>query len=74
MVPKDKAKELVQSFQNLKPPKLSDYSQIHLPTAKLCARRVAEEMLEEVKEHKYDDTSAIRIIYWMKVIKEIEKL
>jgi len=33
-----------------------------------------KEMLEEVKEHKYDDSSAIRIIYWFKVIKEIEKL
>jgi hypothetical protein len=42
--------------------------------AKHCAIIAAKEMLEEVKEHKYDDSSAIRIIYWFKVINEIEKL
>jgi len=74
MTPKEKAKELVDNFMNLKPPKLSDYSQIYLPTAKLCALKVVEEIVKEVLEFQYDETTAPHRIYWRKVELEIKKL
>jgi hypothetical protein len=50
ITPKEKAKELVDYFQkiNSKPVKLSDYSRIYLPTAKLFAKKVCSEVLGDM--------------------------
>jgi hypothetical protein len=45
MTAKQKAEELVDWFNEVKPPKLSDYSKIYSPTARLCALKVVDEVL-----------------------------
>lgn len=62
---KEKAKELVDKFLNLKPTKLSDYSKIYLPTAKQCAKIAVEEII-----YALDDVNEID--YYVHVLKEIE--
>lgn len=76
MTPKEKAKELVDKMYYIgRYDEKENYNlAMAWERAKQCAIIAVKEMLEEVKEHKYDDSSAIRIIYWFKVINEIEKL
>lgn len=63
MTPKEKAIELVNDFMLLKSNKMSDYSRIEFPTAKLCAIKIIEELIKETGlKYHYD------------VKKEIEKL
>jgi hypothetical protein len=58
-----KATELVDYFMSIKSNKISDYSRIEFPTAKLCAIKVIDELIKETgSKHYYD------------VKKEIEKL
>jgi predicted transcriptional regulator len=71
--PKEKAKELVDKYWIYLRAGLL-YDEEAKDDAKHCAIIAAREMLEEIKEHKYDDSSAIRIIYWFKVINEIGKI
>jgi predicted transcriptional regulator len=73
MIPKLKAKELVDKYWIYLRAGLL-YDEEAKDDAKHCAIIAAKEILEEIKEHKYDDSSAIRIIYWFKVINEIEKI
>lgn len=75
MTPKEKAEDLLEKMNVIHYLKGNGLPvSMHRSQIKQCAIVAAKEMLEEVKEHKYDDSSAIRIIYWFKVIKEIEKL
>lgn len=75
MTPKEKADELLEKMNVIHYLKGNGLPvSMHKSQIKQCAIIAVKEMLEEVKEHKYDDSSAIRIIYWFKVIKEIEKL
>jgi len=58
-----KALELVDYFMSIKSSKISDYSRIEFPTAKLCAIKVVDELIKETgSKYHYD------------VKKEIEKL
>ena len=71
MSPKEKAKELVDKFMAIKSMKLSDYSLIYYPFAKLCALIAVDEILKVVLI--YNDTQA-EVTYWQEVKQEIEKL
>jgi len=63
MTPKEKAEQLVNYFMLLKSYKMSDYSRIEFPTAKLCAIKIIDELIAETgSKYHYD------------VKKEIEKL
>ena len=68
MTPKEKAEQLVDKFMAIKSMKLSDYSLIYYPFAKLCALEAVDEILIAVfnipKREKY----------WKEVKQEIEKL
>ena len=79
MTPKEKAEELVRSFMMIKTTKLSDYSKIYLPTAKECALRVVNEILNFMEnDDKESDVcywaNSPTLNYWYEVKKEIEKL
>ena len=64
---KEKAKLLVKTFENLTPPKLSDYSKIYFPTAKQCALIVCDEVLGYMgADRGYE--------FWTEVKQEIQKL
>jgi hypothetical protein len=73
MTPKEKAEQLVESFMNIKPQKLADYSVIYHPTAKQCALIAVNELikLEQARlivgSHNYYD-------YYIEVKQEIENL
>ena len=65
--PKDKAKELVDFFFEIKTHKLSDYSRIYLPSAKMFAKKVCDEVLEYMYADKV-------VEYWKEVKREIDKI
>ena len=67
MTPQKKAKELVDYFCNLKQTKLSDYSIIHLPTAKVCALKVCDEVLGYMGSDR-------GYLFWADVKQQIQKL
>ena len=48
ITPKQKAKELIEYFLDPGQTKLSDYSRIYLPTAKLFAKKVCSEVLGDM--------------------------
>ncbi len=67
MTPKEKAQELIGTFMNIKPTKLSDYTQIYYPSAKECALIVCNELLGYMgADRGYK--------FWDEVKQEIEKL
>lgn len=64
---KEKAIELVTYFQDFTPPKLSDYSRIYSPTAKMFAKKVCEEVLGHMgADRGYE--------FWCSVREEIDNL
>jgi hypothetical protein len=67
MTPKDKAIELVEKFENLQSNKMSDYSRIEYPTAKLCSLIACDEVLGYMGADRGTE-------FWVDVKKEIEKL
>ena len=48
---KEKALELVDKYMNIGQVKMSDYSRIYQPTAKVCAIIAIDEMLNEYKQN-----------------------
>ena len=86
MTPKEKAENLVEMFMNIESNKLSDYSRIYYPTAKICAILLVNEIIESRKaDPDFDDTKLgivthyiaphpLRLSYWTKVKEELEKL
>lgn len=65
--PKEKAKLLVKTFENLIPSKLSDYSKIYYPTSKQCALIVCNEVLGHMgADRGYE--------FWSQVKEEIKNL
>lgn len=70
MTAAEKAKELVQKYLDIKQIKLSDYSVIYLPTAKVCATIAAEEVIKYSKAHGFIGLSE----YYEEVIEEIKNL
>jgi hypothetical protein len=73
MTPKEKSKELVEFFTNLNHVKLSDYSRIEWPTAKQCALKAANEVIDTLYEYHYDSASGA-YEYWTEVKEELELL
>jgi hypothetical protein len=67
MTSKEKAEELINYFITLRPAKLSDYTQIYQPSAKLCALKVCEEVLSYMGSDRGTE-------FWEEVKQEIEKL
>ena len=67
MTSKEKAQELIDYFCNLKQTKLSDYSIIYLPTAKVCALKVCDEVLGYMgADRGYE--------FWSEVKQQIQEL
>ena len=83
MSPKDKAEELVLSFENASSNKMSDYSKIYTPTAKVCAFICVDEIIKELESvefnydlHNFNKTSLENTVieYYKEVKQEIENL
>ena len=67
MTAKQKAKELVDWFDDYKPIKTSDYSQVYYPSAKQFAIKICNEVLGDMgADRGYE--------FWTAVKQEIEKL
>ena len=74
MTPKEKAEELVEKFLNAKSHKMSDYSTIYTPTAKVCALIAVDEIIDILTILPYGMEYLSHIDYWEEVKQEIEKL
>ena len=77
MNPKQKAKELVESFENASSNKISDYSIIYTPTAKVCALMCVDQMRiasKRITEHLPPDWIGKEQEYYNEIEKEISKL
>jgi hypothetical protein len=79
MIPKEKAEELMAKFMAIKSTKLSYFSVIYLPVAKLCALIAVDEILKSnpiVPLSYMLESEALdaAIEYWQEVKQEIEKL
>lgn len=78
MTPKEKAEELIAKFMAIKSTKLSDFSVIYSPVAKLCALIAVDEIINCLD----DDDLYIQgesnidgfINYYKEIKQEIEKL
>jgi len=79
MTPKEKAEELMLKFMAIKSTKLSDFSVIYSPVAKLCALIAIDEILKSnpIMPLSYmleSEALDAGIDYWQEVKQEIEKL
>jgi hypothetical protein len=74
MTPKEKAEELMAKFMAIKSTKLSDFSVIYSPVAKLCALIAVDEVLFVLDEIDYNIHTDSGIKFYNKVKQEIEKL
>ena len=74
MTPKEKAEELVEKFLNAKSHKMSDYSTIYTPTAKVCSLIAVDEVIDILSVLSYGMEYLSDIYYWEEVKQEIEKL
>lgn len=67
MTPKEKALELINWFNNYRPIKMSDYSQVYYSTAKEFALKVCNEVLGYMgADRGYE--------FWLSVKEEIQNL
>lgn len=75
MNPKEKAMSLVEYFLVFKQPKLSDYSKIYQPTARMFAVKVCDEILNEVNNDTYriGRNGLSSKEYWQEVKRIIEE-
>lgn len=67
MIPKDKAKQLINKFLHIKVLKLSDYSVIEYPTAKECALITCNEVLDYMGADRGTE-------FWLQVKEELDNL
>jgi len=74
MTPKEKAEELVDKFLNAKSDKMSDYSTIYTPTAKVCSLIAVDKIIDILTILPYGMEYLSHIDYWEEVKQEIEKL
>ena len=74
MTPKEMAEELVDKYYKLKSMKLSDYSIVYYPFAKLAALAEVDGLIEWSKEWIDEEMLTPAIIYLENVKQEIEKL
>ena len=73
--PKEKAENLVEMFMNIESNKLSDYSRIYHPTAKICAILLVNEIiLANPHSNPFNTNLYSTTDYWFKVEEEIKKL
>ena len=71
MTPKEKARQLVESFKSAHSNKMSDYSVIYLPTAIQCALICVREILETAYWEYMESFSKEENEYWLDVEQEI---
>ena len=71
MTAKEKASELVDKYMNIGQVKMSDYSRIYQPTAKVCALIAVDEVLDYLNKVMIPNPF---VQYWDEVRKEIENL
>jgi hypothetical protein len=69
---KDKAKELVDKFTNVK--SLQDFGGMYNPIAKECAKIAFQEIIKEIDENYDTLHSADRKVFYNDVLKEIDNL
>ena len=69
-----KAKELVEAFTGLNSVKMSDYSRIEWPTAKLCALKAVDQVIATLNFCDLPATDKPVYRFWVDVRKEINKL
>lgn len=74
MTPKEMAVELVDKYYKLKSMKLSDYSIVYYPFAKLAALAEVDGLIEWSKQWVDEELLTPALIYLENVKKEIEKL
>lgn len=65
---REEAVALVDEFEGLRSDKMSDYTWIEYPTARLCALVVVKHILKEL-----DSEAWIQRAYWLEVQTEIEE-
>jgi hypothetical protein len=70
---RQKAEELVGYFIELNHTKLSDYSRIEFPTAKQCALKVVDEIIDAIDWHEFEYPNK-EFYYWQEVKTEIQNL
>jgi hypothetical protein len=75
MTPKQKAKHLLTLFENAHSKKMSDYSKIYTPTAKLCALICVSQILgANPHTNPLNIEVKTNFKYWKEVQQEIENL
>lgn len=67
MSPKEFAEALVEKMLNAHSNKMSDYSSIEFPTAKVCARIALDEIYANNTDESKND-------YWVQVNNELDNL
>lgn len=75
--PKQKAEELVNKYMNIGQVKMSDYSRIYQPTAKVCALIAVDEILNSEPRNPsnvdWDDCGATHQYYYEAQREEAER-
>lgn len=71
MSPKEKAMQLIEEFSKMNSGKLSDYTRIYYPTAKMCASRAVDEVLSS---HTGTESNNYDIYFYQLVKQELENL
>lgn len=71
MSPKEKAMQLIEEFSKMNSGKLSDYTRIYYPTAKMCAIRTVNEVLNS---HVGTEKDNYDIYFYTQVKYELENL
>lgn len=74
LTPKEKAEQIVDKYYKLKSMKLSDYSIVYYPFAKLAALSEVDGLIEWSKQWVDEEILTPALIYLENVKKEIEKL
>jgi len=62
---------LIEEFRNMNSGKLSDYTRIYHPTAKMCAIRAVNEV---INSHEGTENNNYNIYYYKLVQQELENL
>ena len=74
MTPREMAEQIVDKYYKLKSMKLSDYSIVYYPFAKLAALAEVDGLIEWSKQWIDEEMLTPALIYLENVKKEIEKL
>jgi len=73
MTPKEKAKEMIESFMNMNMD-IKQYPVIHYPTAKQCALKAVDEIIKVLYSLKFGNALSDEIEYYEQVKQEIINL